>query len=292
MPHGTFTLMSSDVKNKYCNRETIKHIFPICNFTWPLHSPPIWWSSSWTPQCRWGSGGHIPTEQGSTRPEHYIANNMMTACQQREIFIPNELTMPPWRVVIVKWKGKKSDQCQPGLELFGAERMWDIFNWVTQTVGVVISRVDTPVEKTFRNWGQSYSPEMRMVKRTAIETVSLPFISRSMMRRVLDSVCHGIHFPILHDGLHPECNLSLSKHPLFHPLKQNQRFFNGTVSPWWWRCIVAFQFLPLLVAYVCMTPAERPFKKWILIVLLQTHRHARTHTTCYAHLRISSSARS
>lgn len=36
----------------------------------------------------------------------------------------------------------------PGLKLFSTQRVCDVFNGVTQTVGVVISRVDAPAEKS------------------------------------------------------------------------------------------------------------------------------------------------
>lgn len=40
------------------------------------------------------------------------------------------------------------NQCIPGLELFGTERVCDVFNRVTQTVGVIISGIDAPAEET------------------------------------------------------------------------------------------------------------------------------------------------
>lgn len=36
----------------------------------------------------------------------------------------------------------------PGLELFGTERVCDVFNRVTKTVSVIISGIDAPAEKT------------------------------------------------------------------------------------------------------------------------------------------------
>ena len=38
-----------------------------------------------------------------------------------------------------------NDQLVPGLKLFGAQRMRDVFYRVAQTVGVVVGRVDAPV---------------------------------------------------------------------------------------------------------------------------------------------------
>lgn len=42
---------------------------------------------------------------------------------------------------------QRSERKVPGLKLFGTEGVCDIFNGVTQTVGVVISGVDAPAEK-------------------------------------------------------------------------------------------------------------------------------------------------
>lgn len=52
-----------------------------------------------------------------------------------------------------------------------------------------------------------------------------------MMCRVFDSVRHRIHLAILHDHLHPQGGLALSKQTLLHPLKQHQRLLDRPVSP-------------------------------------------------------------
>lgn len=46
---------------------------------------------------------------------------------------------------LMKMGGKKS--CIPGLKLFGTQWVWNIFNGVTQTVSVVIGRIDAPAKK-------------------------------------------------------------------------------------------------------------------------------------------------
>lgn len=81
-----------------------------------------------------------------------------------------------------------------------------------------------------------------------------------MMRRVFDSVRHRIHLPVLHHHLHPERSLSLREQALLHPLEQNQRLLDGSVSPGRRRSVVALQFLPFLVAHICMTPEWRQRK--------------------------------
>lgn len=43
----------------------------------------------------------------------------------------------------------------PGLELFGTQWVCDIFNGVTQTVGVVISGVDAPAENDKKQVSES-----------------------------------------------------------------------------------------------------------------------------------------
>lgn len=78
-----------------------------------------------------------------------------------------------------------------------------------------------------------------------------------MMRCVFDSVRHGVHLPILHDHLHPECGLSLNKKTLLHPLKKHQGLLNGSVSPGRRRNVMAFQLLAFLMAHIRMTPEGR-----------------------------------
>lgn len=120
------------------------------------------------------------------------------------------------------------------------------------------------------------------LKSTAV-CVLIPFISCPMMWRVFDSVCHRVHLPVLHDHLHPERSLSLSKQPLFHPLKQHQRLLNGSVSPGGWRSVMALQFLPFLVAHVRMTPEGRQRKESDIIywlVHIYQHVHMVWTPTC------------
>lgn len=49
--------------------------------------------------------------------------------------------------MLLNYKILPKNSCIPGLELFGTEWVCDVFNRVTQTVGVVISGVDAPAEK-------------------------------------------------------------------------------------------------------------------------------------------------
>lgn len=113
--------------------------------------PPVWWFSSWTQQCTWGSNARTPTAQGSTDPERYTARNMRNALQK------NKRNHDEWDIIICFWaavcciwlnyKSLPKNSLLPGLELFGTEWVCDILNRVTQAVGVVIGGVDTPIEK-------------------------------------------------------------------------------------------------------------------------------------------------
>lgn len=108
-----------------------------------------------------------------------------------------------------------------------------------------------------------YLDETTWLKKRA--QVFIPFISCPVMRRVLDPVCHGVRLPVLHDHLHPERSLSLSKYPLLHPLEQHQGLLNGSVSPGGWRSVIALQFLPFLVAHIRMTPEGLQRKEYSII---------------------------
>lgn len=56
--------------------------------------------------------------------------------------------MHPRQIMIhLNYHRLPKNSCLPGLELFGTQGVCDIFNRVTQTVGVVISGVDAPAEK-------------------------------------------------------------------------------------------------------------------------------------------------
>lgn len=157
---------------------------------------------------------------------------------------------------LMKMGGKKS--CIPGLKLFGTQWVWNIFNGVTQTVSVVIGRIDAPAKKDKASSLGIHCCE----KRCCGFFLFIPFISCPMMRCVFYSVCHRIHLSILHDHLHPEGGLSLSKQALLHPLKQHQRLFDGSISPRWLRNIMAFQLLAFLMAHIRVTP-EGGEKKWV-----------------------------
>lgn len=74
---------------------------------------------------------------------------------------------------------------------------------------------------------------------------------------VFDSVGNRVHLPVLHDHLHPECSLWLSKHSILHPLKQHKRLLDGSVSPGGRSNVVALQLVRFLVAHVGVTPEER-----------------------------------
>lgn len=39
---------------------------------------------------------------------------------------------------------------------------------------------------------------------------------------VFDSICYRVQLPVLHDHLHPECDFSLRKQAILHPLKQDE----------------------------------------------------------------------
>lgn len=121
--------------------------------------------------------------------------------------------------------------------------------------------------------------------------VYIPFISCPMMRCVFDAVRHRVHLPVLHDHLHPQCCLSLKKHALLHPLKQHHGLFNWSVSPGWWKSVVALQFFPLLVTHIRMTPEGRQRER--IRHYPPACAHLRMHTqSSYTHLRIRSTARS
>lgn len=74
---------------------------------------------------------------------------------------------------------------------------------------------------------------------------------------VFNPVRHRVQLSVLHDHLHPECCLCLSKQTILHPLKQHQRLLDGSVSPGRLGNIVSLQFLHFLVTHVSMAPGRK-----------------------------------
>lgn len=74
------------------------------------------------------------------------------------------------------------------LELPGTERVSDILNGVTETVGIVVGRVDAPLATS-------------------------PWVSLA-----LDPVCHWIFFTVFQSHLHAQCGCTLIKSAIFHVL--------------------------------------------------------------------------
>lgn len=88
-----------------------------------------------------------------------------------------------------------------------------------------------------------------------------------MVCRVFNPVRYRVQLPVLHDHLHPERRLSLSKQTILHPLEQHQRLLDGSVPPGRLGNVVSLQFLPFLVTHVRMTPEDRSNKPTITHVL-------------------------
>ena len=74
------------------------------------------------------------------------------------------------------------------LELPGAEGVSDVLNGVTETVGIVIGRVDAPLTP---------SPWVRLA---------------------LDPVCHWVLLTVLQSHLHAQCCFTFLKLAIFHVL--------------------------------------------------------------------------
>lgn len=90
----------------------------------------VWQSSALKRQCSWCLVSRIPTAQGSRHPEHCTASSMRSAYENA------------WHC---NYFATVCSKFIPGLEFLGAKWVGNVFNWIAQTVSVVISWIDAPL---------------------------------------------------------------------------------------------------------------------------------------------------